>query len=139
MTLKKAPSHRILIGVAPISDENQPIHQRLNRVSEFTSDVIEAYSVDSLSPGSIVFSSGLACFRAVAAACRDHVPVVICGRGPKDVLLFQWLNIIIRNVKTALYGTHHALTSKSIEITISLRCLIASTEGGRHPFRPVLR
>jgi hypothetical protein len=96
------------IGVDPISDENQPIHLRFNRVSEFTSDAIEAYSVDSLSPGSIVFSSGLACFRAVAAAGCDNVPVMIGGRKPKDVPLFQWLNTIIGNVTTALYGTHHA-------------------------------
>jgi hypothetical protein len=100
--------------VAPleVSDDNRPILLRLNRVSGFTNDAIEAWSVDSLAPGSIVFSDGLACFRAVAAAGCDHVPVVIGGRKPKDVPLFQGLNIIIGNVKTALSATHHAFKFK---------------------------
>ena len=96
------------VAALEMSGENRPIHLKLNRVSGFTSDAIEAWSVDSLAPGSIVFSDGLACFRAVAAAGCDHVPVVIGGRKPKDVPLFQWLNTIIGNVKTALSGTHHA-------------------------------
>jgi len=78
----------------------------------FTSTAIEAWSLESLAPGCVVFSDGLACFRAVAAAGCDHVPVVIGGRKPKDVPLFQWLNTIIGNVKTALSGTHHAFDFK---------------------------
>jgi hypothetical protein len=57
-----------VVAALEMSDENRPIHLRLNRVSGFTSDAIEAWSVDRLAPGSIVFSDGLACFRAVAAA-----------------------------------------------------------------------
>jgi hypothetical protein len=95
-----------------ISADNRPIHLRLNRVSGFTSDVIEAWSVDSLAPGSVVFSDGLACFRAVAAAGCDHVPLVIGGRKPKEVPLFQWLNTFSGNVKTALSGTHHGFNCK---------------------------
>ncbi len=54
------------------------------------------------------FSDGLACFRDVAAAGCDHVPIVIGGRKPKDVPLFQWPNTIIGTVKTSLAGTYHA-------------------------------
>ena len=100
------------VAALEMSGENRPIHLKLNRVSGFTSDAIQAWSVDSLAPGSVVFSDGLACFRAVAAAGCDHVPVVIGGRKPKDVPLFQWLNTIIGNVKTALSGTHHAFNFK---------------------------
>jgi hypothetical protein len=87
------------------------------------------WSEDSLAPGSLVFSDGLSCFPAVAAAGCDHVPVVIGRRKPQEVPLFQWLNTIIGNMKTALNGTHHAFNFKSMEIAISLRCLIASTAG----------
>jgi hypothetical protein len=95
-----------------MSDENRPIDFRLHRVSGLTSDAMEAWSQESLAPGCLVFSDGLACFRAVAAAGCDHVPVVIGGRKPKDVPLFQWLNTIIGNVKTAPSGTHHAFNFK---------------------------
>jgi hypothetical protein len=96
------------VAALEMSDENRPIHLRLNRVSGFTSDAIAAWSLDSLAPGSVVFSDGLACFRAVGAANCEHVPIAIGGRKPKDVPLFQWLNTIMGNVKTALSGTHHA-------------------------------
>jgi len=96
------------VAALEMSDENRPIHLKINRVSGFTSNAIEAWSVDNLAPGSLVFSDGLACFRAVAAAGCDRVPVVIGGRKLKDVPLFQRLNTIIGNVKTALGGTHHA-------------------------------
>lgn len=95
-----------------LNDKNQPIHIKLNQVSGFTGDAIEAWAQEYLAPGSVVFSDGLACFRAVAAAGCDHVPEVIGGRKPKDVPLFQWLNTIIGNVKTALSGTHHAFNFK---------------------------
>jgi len=95
-----------------MSDKNRPIHLKLNQVSGFTSDAIETWSLQSLAPGAVVFSDGLACFRAVAAAGCDHVPVVIGDRKPKDVPLFQWLNTIIGNVKMALSGTYHAFNFK---------------------------
>ncbi len=105
----------LFVAALEMSDENRPIYLRLNRVSGFTSDAIEAWSQESLAPGCLLFSDGLACFRAVAAAGCDHVPVVIGGRKPKDVPLFQWLNTIIGNVKTALSGTHHAFNFKKYE------------------------
>jgi len=71
-----------------MSDENHPIHLRLNRVRRFTSDAIEAWSMESLAPGSVVFSDDLACLRDVAAAGCDHVQIVIVGRKPKDAPLF---------------------------------------------------
>jgi len=100
------------VAALEMSDENRPRHLRLNRVSGFTNDAVEAWSLDSPAAGSVVFTDGLACFRAVVAAGCEHVPVVIGGRKPKDVPLFQWLNTIMGNVKTALSGTHHAFNFK---------------------------
>ncbi len=70
------------VAALEMSDENRPIHLNLNRVSGFTSNAIEAWSVDSLAPGSLVFSDGLACFRAVAAAglADRHNPEKHCYR-----------------------------------------------------------
>ena len=100
------------VAALEMSADNRPIHLKLNLVSGFTNDNIEAWSEDSLAPGSLVFSDGLSCFPAVAAAGCDHVPIVIGRRKPREVPLFQWLNTIIGNVKTALNGTHHAFNFK---------------------------
>jgi hypothetical protein len=96
------------VAALELNNEQRPIHFSLNQISGFTSTALEAWSLARLAPGCVVFSDGLACFRAVAAAGCAHVPVVIGGRKPRDVPLFQWLNTIIGNGKTALSGTHHA-------------------------------
>jgi hypothetical protein len=81
-------------------------------VSRFTVDDIEAWFVDSPASGSVVFSDGLSCFLAIAALGCDHVPVLIGGRNPTEVPLFQWLNTVIGIVKTALSGTHYFFNFK---------------------------
>ncbi len=78
-----------LIAAWEMSEENRPIHLRPNRVSVFTSDAIEDWLLDSLVPGSVVFSDDLTCCLAGAAAGCDHVPVVIGGRKPKNEPLSQ--------------------------------------------------
>ncbi len=77
------------VAASEMSDENRPIHLRLNRVSGCRRDAIEAWSVDSLAPGSVMLSDGFDCFRAEAAGGCDHFSLVIGGRKPKAVPVFQ--------------------------------------------------
>lgn len=42
------------VAALEMSGENRPIHLKLNRVSGFLSDTIEAWSVDKIAPGSVV-------------------------------------------------------------------------------------
>ena len=58
--------------------------------------------------GSAVISDGLACFNAVTDAGCKHIAKVVGGLKSKDLLLLQWLNTILGNVKTGLSVSYHA-------------------------------
>jgi hypothetical protein len=77
-------------------------------VSGFTSKAIKDWTIKRVEPGSVVFSDGLACFRATVEAGCEHIAKIMGGRKPKDVPILQWSNTIIRNGTTGLSGTYHA-------------------------------
>lgn len=96
------------VAAVELNNEGRPIHIKMNRVSGFTSEAIKTWTKTKIVPGSAVFSDGLGCFRATADAGCEHVAVIMGGRKPKEVPIFQWLNTIMGNVKTGLSGTYHA-------------------------------
>jgi hypothetical protein len=100
------------VAAVELNNEGRPIHIKMNRVSGFTSEAIKTWTKTKIVPGSAAFSDGLGCFRATADAGCEHVAVIMGGRKPKDVPIFQWLNTIIGNVKTGLSGTYHAFNYK---------------------------
>jgi transposase-like protein len=100
------------VAAVELNDEGWPIYIKMDRVSGFTSEAIKDWAKKRVVPGSVVFSDGLACFRATADAGCEHVPEIMGGRKPKEATIFQWLNTIMGNVKTALSSTHHAFNFK---------------------------
>jgi transposase-like protein len=100
------------VAALELNDEGRPIYIKLDRVNGFTGAAIEDWTRKRVAPGSVVFSDGLTCFRAVVNAGCKHVSEIIGGRKPKDVPVFQWLNTIMGNVKTGLSGTYHAFDFK---------------------------
>lgn len=51
------------------------IHLRLSRLNRFISNAIEAWSLECLAPGCVMFSDGLACFRvSVEGVRRAPIP-----------------------------------------------------------------
>lgn len=96
------------VAAVELNNEGRPIHIKMNRVSGFTSEAIKTWTKTKIVPGSAVFSDGLGCFRATAETGCEHVAVIMGGRKPKEVPIFQWLNTIMGNVKTGLSGTYHA-------------------------------
>lgn len=117
------------VAAIELNDEGRPIRIKMDRVGGFTCDAIKAWARKRVEPGSVVFSDGLACFRATADAGCVHVPEIMGGRKPKDVPTFQWLNTIIENVKQDYVAHIMHSTSRSTEIVILRRLLIASIAG----------
>ncbi|MEI6895185.1 MAG: transposase [Colwellia sp.] len=68
-----------------------------------------------LSAGSVVFSDGLACFKAVKYAQCEHFSIITAG-GSESVKKEQFIraNIMIRNVKNSILGTYHAIRHKHL-------------------------
>lgn len=97
-----------LAGVS-LNAQGHPMHLKLSRVRGFSLESVEAWAKSCLSPGSVVYSDGLSCFPAVAAAGCQHVPIVVGERLPRDLPQFTWVNTVLGNLKTTLAGAFHSL------------------------------
>lgn len=96
--------------VAAVSvHEGKPRYLKLSLVSGFTREAIAHWAKSNLTPGSFVFSDGLACFAAVTEADCKHRAVVAGGRKPRDLPEFKWVNTVLGNLKTTLSGAYHSL------------------------------
>ena len=96
------------VAAVSLSDDGHPQRAKLTPVAGFRLNAIAQWAKSSLTSGSIVASDGLACFAAVTEANCAHRPTVVCGRKPKDLPQFKWINTVIGNLKTSLSGSAYA-------------------------------
>jgi hypothetical protein len=96
------------VAAVSLSDDGHPWRAKLSPVPAFSLKAIAQWASLHLAPGSTVRSDGLACFSAVTAAGCNHEPTVVAGRKPRDLPEFQWINTVLRNLKTSPAGIYHA-------------------------------
>ena len=97
------------VAAVSVDAKGHPKFLKLSLVSAFSNQAIANWAKDSLMPGSLVVSDGLACFAAVADAGCVHTPKVVGGLKPRDLPDFKWVNTMLGNLKTTLAGAFHAL------------------------------
>jgi hypothetical protein len=88
--------------------EGHPIYAKMTPVPGFTRKAIAEWARDTLSPGCVVVSDGLACFAGVVDVGCQHTPIVVGGRKPRDLPQFKWVNTVVGNLKTSLGGACHS-------------------------------
>jgi len=98
------------VTAVSLSADGHPLRAKLSPVPGFSLKSIGQWARTHLAPGCTVFSDGLNCFTAVAAAGCTHQPTVVGGRKPKDLPEFQWINTVLGNLKTSLSGSYHAFS-----------------------------
>ncbi len=103
------------VAAVSTNEEGHPIRMNFTVVKGFRLSEISQWSKKHLSPGSIVVSDGLACFKAVEKAQCQHFSLVT-GGGPESVKKeqFIWVNTMIGNVKNSIVGTYHAIKNKHL-------------------------
>jgi len=89
--------------------EGHPIYAKMTPVPGFTRKAIAEWASDTLRPGCVVVSDGLACFAGVTDAGCQHNPIVVGGRKPRELPQFKWVNTVLVNLKTSFGGAYHAL------------------------------
>ena len=103
------------VAAVETTEDGRPQYMHLRRVAGFRRTAIVKYAETSLVPGSVIFSDGLFCFRAVKDAGCDHVAIVTGGgRKSAQLSMFKWVNTILGNVKNSLLGTFHAIREKHV-------------------------
>lgn len=100
----RGAANKIPFVVAVETVRGKPVHMQLRRVPGFSKEAIETYAAANIKPGSWVVSDGLGCFRGVAEAGVNHIPIVTGGGRPKHPF-FRWVNTALGNIKSAIAGT----------------------------------
>ena len=104
-----------LIAALSLTRKGHPLYLKLSHLSGFTRVEIAAWSARFIEPGSHVVSDGLSCFPAVTDNQCRHEPIITHKNGRyDDKMVFQWLNTVIGNVKNAMHGTYHAISSRHV-------------------------
>lgn len=92
--------------------DNHPVHIKLSVVSGFKKKELKRWCERHLSSGSTVISDGLGCFAGIKEAGFDHKVVIVGNsKDPKKTSSFNWVNTILGNLKSALSGIYHKLSS----------------------------
>lgn len=97
------------LAAVQVDDRGHPQVVRLDPVAGFKQSEIQRWAKHYLAPASQVLSDGLNCFTALESAGMAHQREVV-GRQRRstDMPCFNWVNILLGNLKTALAGTYHA-------------------------------
>jgi hypothetical protein len=81
----------------------------------FFKNKITAWSKKHIRPHSLVVSDGLNCFSGVKdAECEHEAIITHTEEGYDKYKVFNWLNVMIGNVKNALHGTYHRISKEHL-------------------------
>lgn len=96
-----------------LSPDNKPDQINLRVVPAFSSQAIQEWAGNNLAKGIHLYTDGLACFKAVKKRGVKHTATVM-SKDPeeKNKGVFCWINTVIGNLKTALSGTYHHISTK---------------------------
>lgn len=90
----------------------RPLRIKLSVVSGFKKKELKRWSEKHLASGTKVLSDGLFCFAGIKEAGFDHTSVTVGNsRDPVKTAPFNWVNTVLGNLKSALAGTYHKLSS----------------------------
>ena len=91
--------------------DNHPIRIKLSVVHGFKKEEVRRWSEKHLALGAVAVSDALPCFTGIKEAGFEHTAIVVGNsKDPKKTAPFNWVNIILGNLKTALAGTYHKLS-----------------------------
>jgi transposase-like protein len=102
-----------IVAAVETTPDRKPRRLKLIVVKGFRKKEIEKLAKRDLAPGSNVVSDGLSCWPAVEKAGCDHFPMVTgSGKQAAKWAPFRWVNTVLGNIKTAIAGTYHHVSSK---------------------------
>jgi len=101
--------HKIPFVMAVSTVDDRKPHQVVIRCMPFQSDAVRDGANSSLSAETDAVSDGLPAFRVLRDEVASHLAIVTgSSRASAEHPPFQWVNILLGNLKTAINGTYHA-------------------------------
>ena len=110
------PNKTPFVAAVATSDAGHPLRLLLHVVKTHNSESIEAMARARLEPTAKVITDGLACFRAVTRAGCTHIPVNVTksSQHGEKMLCFNWVNIALGNLKTAIVSTLKSVAKRYV-------------------------
>jgi len=103
------------VAALSLSTLGHPLSLRLSHLAGFAKEEITSWAHKHLYPGSTVVTDGLNCFPGVEQArCFHEKNIVSSGAAYDEFKVFKWVNTMIGNIKNAIHGTYHAVSSKHL-------------------------
>ena len=110
-----SPNKTPFVAAVEKTSDGRPNRMKLQVVSGFRKVELKKWAKSHLAEGSKVLSDGLACFSGIKDAGYEHSFIVVGNsKDEKKTAPFNWVNTILGNLKTALAGTFHKLSSKHL-------------------------
>lgn len=110
-----SPNKTPFVAAVEKTTEGKPNRIKLQVVSGFRKMELEKWAKSHLEAGSKVISDGLSCFSGIGNAGYEHSFIVVGNsKNEKITAPFNWVNTILGNLKTALSGTFHKLSSQHL-------------------------
>ncbi len=97
-----------LVAAVACNEAGPPLRIKVSQIPAFTREAIAAWAKVNLLPTCDVLSDGLACFAGVIDADCAHTYMVVGQRKHREPPQFKWVNTILGNLKTMIYGAHKA-------------------------------
>lgn len=110
-----SPNKIPFVAAVEKTTDGRPTRIKLQMVAGFRKTELQKWATDHLAKGAAVLSDGLACFIGIKDAGYQHSSIIVGNsKDSKKTAHFNWVNIILGNLKTALAGTFHTLSKKHL-------------------------
>jgi transposase-like protein len=110
-----APGKTPFLAAVCRNEKGHPIYMKMAKVESFTSSEIKLWSQKNLHSDSVVISDAFNPFKCLSELVAFHGAIKASEiyKNP-DNKIFHWVNTMIGNVKNAIHGTYHSVSSKHL-------------------------
>jgi hypothetical protein len=95
------------IAAVQCSDEGHPLYVRLDALPDLKGTSVEQWARKALHPTAHLVTDALASLASASTVVAEYTAITVSPRKSSELGVFQWLNTIIGNFKSAVRGTYH--------------------------------
>lgn len=110
-----APGKTPFLTAVSRNEEGNPIYMRMSKLKAFNLSEVSSWTQKHLSEDAVVISDSFNPFNCLSdlVAFHGQIKASEIYENP-DNRIFHWLNTMISNVKRAIHGTYHSISSKHL-------------------------
>jgi transposase-like protein len=110
-----APGKTPFLAAVTRNEKGHPIHMRMSQLAAFSSSEVARWARKHLHRDSVVISDAFSPFKCISDYVSFHGSIRASEiyKNPENKI-FHWVNTMIGNVKNAIHGTYHAVSSKHL-------------------------